>query len=56
MAAKTLDAKIGRRLSPQDIHSFTKIKSTIETVLYDERYVEMYDKTPVDLLRASLTI
>ncbi|CAH0391320.1 unnamed protein product [Bemisia tabaci] len=39
MAAKTLDAKIGGRLSPQDIHSFTKIKSTIETVLYDESYM-----------------
>lgn len=37
--AKIVDAKIGVRLSPEELHSFEKIKSAIDKVLYDKRLV-----------------
>nr|XP_018896851.1 PREDICTED: UDP-glucuronosyltransferase 2A3-like [Bemisia tabaci] len=43
-AAKMVDANIGEKLSPQDIHTFTKIKTAIETVLYDESYLKNMKK------------
>ncbi|CAH0395388.1 unnamed protein product [Bemisia tabaci] len=36
--SKIVDAKIGVRLSPKDLHSFEKIKTAVESVLYDESY------------------
>nr|QPA18393.1 UDP-gluconosyltransferase [Trialeurodes vaporariorum] len=35
--AKMIDAGIGTRIRPQELYSYEKVKSAIETVLFDER-------------------
>nr|XP_018900337.1 PREDICTED: UDP-glucuronosyltransferase 2B18-like [Bemisia tabaci] len=42
--AKIVDAKIGIRLPPEELHSFEKIKSAIDKVLYDKNYEENIKK------------
>nr|XP_018903292.1 PREDICTED: UDP-glucuronosyltransferase 2B18-like [Bemisia tabaci] len=37
--AKMVDAEIGVRLLPKELHSYDKIKSALEAVLYDEKYL-----------------
>lgn len=35
--SRMVDAKIGARLLPKELHSFDKVKSVIESVLYEKR-------------------
>nr|XP_018914531.1 PREDICTED: UDP-glucuronosyltransferase 2B7-like isoform X2 [Bemisia tabaci] len=42
--AKMVDAGIGVRLRPQDLHSYDNIKAALETVLFDARFFENMKK------------
>lgn len=38
--AKMVDAGIGTRILPEELHSYEKIKTSLDAVLYDERYMK----------------